>query len=140
MVTAAAVAAALIALVAVVVLLITGGGDDDDDVVAEPSRAITIEGDEYSFAPDPALGLAGEVEITLSNIGQIGHELVVLDAGVRITAPDQFDPAIEVARIDSIAGGTEASTTAELGAGTYQVVCLIGGHFESGMESDLIVS
>jgi uncharacterized cupredoxin-like copper-binding protein len=137
---AAGIAGVVLVVLAVVVVLALTGGDDGEPAVVEPSSAITIEGDEYSFVPDPALGLSGEIDLTLANVGKIGHELIILEPGVRIAAASEFDESTEVGRIDSIAEGTEASTSVDLDVGTYQVVCLIGGHLESGMSADLIVS
>jgi plastocyanin len=124
-------------LVAAVILIVTL---TRDDISPEPSLEVAIEGRDFRFGPDPARALVGDVRITMENKGSTGHELVVLREGVRLSQPAQFDESMSLGGIQSIARGITASVSVPLTAGTYQLVCLLPGHLESGMESDLIVS
>ena len=124
-------------VIVVVILILTVGGDDGP---AEPSASVTIEGTDFAYSPDPVLALAGEVEINFENRGQTGHDFVLLREGVRISLPDEFDDSMAIGRIPSIARGTSVTRTVTLDPGSYQIVCLLPGHLEAGMEADLIVS
>lgn len=129
----------VLGLILVVVLIIVAANAFSDDPPA-PSASITIEATEFAYSPDPVLALAGEVEITFENKGQVGHELILLDEGVRIAGPAEYDEATALDTIPSIARDVTVQRTLELDPGTYQIVCLLPGHFEAGMEADLVVS
>lgn len=133
------IAAGVLGVVVVAVLLVVIVDLLSDDP-AGPSASVTIEGTDFAYSPDPALALAGEVEITFENKGQIGHELILLREGVRITSPAQYDESMALGVIPSIARDVTVRRTIELDPGTYQIVCLLPGHFEGGMEADLVVS
>ncbi len=129
--------AAVVGLVVIgVILAMVLSGDGGS---GEPSLAVTVEGSDFAFHPDPAQALAGDVSITLDNKGSAGHELIVLEQGARIFRPDDFNEEMSLGRIPSIAKDSTATITVSLEPGTYQFVCLLPGHFEAGMESDLIV-
>jgi plastocyanin len=132
----AAGALGLIVAVVVVVAAVSLFSEDPP----EPSSSVTIEATEFAYSPDPVLALAGEVEITFENKGQVGHELILLPEDARIAGPAQYDESTALDVIPSIARDVTVRRTIELDPGTYQIVCLLPGHFESGMEADLIVS
>ncbi len=121
---------------AALVLMSLGG----EDAPLEPSASVTVEATDHAYSPDPVLALAGEVEIYFENKGLTGHELILLQEGQRITHSDQFDESIQLTKIPSIASGTNFTGTITLEPGTYQMICLLPGHFEAGMDADLIVS
>jgi plastocyanin len=133
------VAGGALGLIVVVVLVVVAVSVFSDDPPA-PSASVTIEATEFAYSPDPVLAVAGEVEITFENKGQVGHELILLREGVRIASPNQYDESMAIDIIPSIARDVTVQRTIELDPGTYQIVCLLPGHFEGGMEADLIVS
>jgi plastocyanin len=133
------IAAGALGLVVVVVLVIAAVNAFSEDPPA-PSASVTIEATEFAYSPDPVLALAGEVEITFENRGQVGHELILLPEGVRIAGPAQYDESTALGVVPSIARDVTVQRTIDLDPGTYQIVCLLPGHFEAGMEADLIVS
>ena len=133
------IAAGALGLVVVVVLVVAVGSLFSEDPPA-PSASVTVEATEFAYSPDPVLALAGEVEINFENKGQIGHELILLSEGARIASPTQYDESTALDVIPSIARDVTVQRTIELDPGTYQIVCLLPGHFEAGMEADLIVS
>jgi len=133
------IAAGALGLIVVVVLVVAAGSVFSDEPPA-PSASVTIEATEFAYSPDPVLALAGEVEITFENKGKVGHELILLSEGTRIVSPTQYDESTALGAIPSIARDVTVQTTIELDPGTYQIVCLIPGHFEGGMQTDLIVS
>jgi len=129
----------VIAAAAVVILGLGGDSDGGSADPNTPSAAITVVGDDFSFAPMQVRGLAGEVEITLDNEGPGVHELVVLEQGVRISARADFDESTSLGKIPLLAPGDSASEVFQLDPGDYQIVCLIPGHLEAGMTADLTV-
>lgn len=133
------IAAGALGLIVVVVLVVAAVSVFSEDPPA-PSASVTIEATEFAYSPDPVLALAGEVEITFENKGQIGHELILLSEGTRIAGPTQYDESTALAVIPSIARDVTVQRTIELDPGTYQIACLLPGHLESGMEADLVVS
>ena len=132
-------AAGALGLIVVVVLVVSVSSVFSEDPPA-PSASVTIEATEFAFSPDPVRALAGEVEINFENKGQVGHELILLSEGARIASPAQYDESTALDVIPSIARDVTVQRTIELDPGTYQIVCLLPGHFEAGMEADLIVS
>ncbi len=133
-------AASLVVVLAggiVAVIVSSGGGDEPP---AEASHDIAVVADDFDYTPNRMLGLAGEINITMTNTGLVGHNLIVLEQGVRISSATQFDESTELGRIESLAPGFDASLSLDLEPGTYQVVCLIPNHLEQGSTADLIVS
>ena len=109
-----------------------------------PSSDLKVKMTEFAFAPANASVKAGKVKLTATNIGQAPHELVVVKTN---TAPgslptnskgeveeDKLDVVGEVA--DVTAGKTK-STSLQLKAGTYAMICNIPGHYKGGMYGSL---
>ncbi len=109
---------------------------------AGPSSSVTITATDFDYEPDPVLALAGELEITFVNDGLTGHELRLLRPGIRIATAAEYDEAsMQLAELfPSIAMDTTVSRTVTIDPGTYQLVCILAGHLEAGMEADLVVS
>ncbi len=134
----ASLGAVVLAVLVIGLIVVSSGGEDPPPAGA--SHDITVVADDFDFSPQPLLGLAGAVNFTMTNEGLVGHNLVVLEQGVRISSATQFDPATELGRIESLAPGFDASLSLDLPPGTYQVVCLIPNHLEQGSTVDLVVS
>jgi len=128
----------VVVAVAVVVLVVALGSDPTPPPTA--SHDIKVVSKDFEYSPTPLLGLAGQINFTLTNKGLVGHNFVVLKKGVRISSATQFDPSMEIGRIDSLAPDYDASLSVDLEPGTYQIVCLIPNHLEQGSTVDLIVS
>ncbi len=112
----------LCALVAILALGMTACGGS-----AAPSggAALRVTLSEFKFAPDRWEVPAGTpVKLELKNGGTVEHDFVVEKANVKVSAP---------------AGRTVEKTVGALTAGTYQVLCSIPGHKESGMVGTLTV-
>lgn len=88
-----------------------------------------------------------EITITLTNEAAIDHEWVILRPGVTISSEDDL-PATEEELLanfvyweEEVEGGdTQTFTFTAPAVGTYQVICAIEDHFNSGMEGTLTVS
>jgi uncharacterized cupredoxin-like copper-binding protein len=115
-------------------IIIQGGGG--------AATSASFEGGEFFFEPANASVVGGvPVEITLDNTGAVDHELVVLKAGVTIATERDFSEDMVLAQIDAIGAGQVASTSVTFETpGTYQIACLLPGHFDGGMKGTITVS
>jgi len=136
------------AMVAASVLAACGSDDTGSSDSAEPATdaggggatELTIVGTDFAFDPSSAdIAADTDVTVTLQNDGAIAHQLSVLEAGVTVASEADFDEGTVVATIDEIDGGADASTTVNLAAGSYQVICAVVGHLDAGMEATLNV-
>ncbi len=132
----------VLAVVVIGALVLVPTSLGGDSAPAEPSHSVTIEATDFDYEPDPVLALAGDVEITFVNKGLTGHELRLLHPGIHVSTAEEFDEAtMQLAEIfPSISRDTTVSRTVTIGPGTYQLICVLPGHLEAGMEADLIVS
>lgn len=102
-----------------------GNGDGDGASVDAVDGAVTIEAGDLYFAPEQITARAGEVEITLRNVGSVEHDLVIEEAGDQLVV--HTDP------------GATATGSITLESGTYTFYCSIPGH-RTAMEGTLEVS
>ena len=96
------------------------------------------------FAFDPAnvsVPAGSEVTLTLINEGSVEHEWVLVEQGYTIEPPvDEQDEANIYWEAEVPADEIETFTfTAPETPGEYQIVCVIEGHLEAGMEGTLTV-
>ena len=96
------------------------------------------------FAFDPAevsVPAGAEVTLTLTNNGSIEHEWVLVEQGYTIEPPiDETDEANIYWEAEVPADETETFTfTAPETPGESQIVCIIEGHLEAGMEGTMTV-
>jgi uncharacterized cupredoxin-like copper-binding protein len=131
----------LLALGMSIVALVLATGDDGGGVASPtaPATALTVDADEFSFDPADAVVVADtDVEVTLDNTGAVAHNWTVLELGTTVTDEADYDPAMAIAEVAADPGGS-ASSTVNLPAGDYQVICTIAGHLAAGMEGTLEV-
>lgn len=98
----------------------TGGGGGGG------GTPVAIDGADLTFTPKTPTAPAGPVSITLKNVGQLQHNLLV-----------QEDPTFK--KLDVAPGGS-ATGTLNAKPGTYTLYCDIAGHRPAGMEAKLTVS
>jgi plastocyanin len=113
------------ALAVALTLSACGGGAQ-----APTGKTIEVETTEFAFTPNTFTAKVGEaITFEVTNKGTLDHNFVV------------FDPAgAEVARGTVALGGTANIKVTPSEAGTYEVVCDVAGHKESGMTGVLTVS
>ncbi|CAN5341440.1 MAG: plastocyanin/azurin family copper-binding protein [Acidimicrobiia bacterium] len=146
----------LLAVTAAVALVGACGGDDDagdpttvttGDQGAGPVE-LTVAMTEFAFDPAAATVTSGaEVTVTAENQGTVEHDWVMLDQGREITAEtdladdlDQVRAEWAVASLHTEPGGSDSVTFTAPGPGTYQVICMVAGHFSAGMEGEFTVT
>ncbi len=136
LITVGTILALVLSVVAIVMSRSEGSGGGA--TTAEASSEVAISAVEFAFEPDAWTVVAdAEASITLNNDGGVEHNWTVLEQGVNIASEADYDPATVVAATDDIAGGESGTAAVTLPAGTYQVVCTIAGHFDSGMAGTL---
>ena len=93
---------------------------------------------EYAFNPSAWTVTAGEeVTLTLTNEGAEEHEWALLSEEIESEADFTEDKVIW--EMEAASGASAQGTFTAPAAGIYQVVCVIPGHFDSGMEGTLTV-
>jgi len=115
-----------------------GGGDDDSGGGGEPATSVSIEAEDFAYGPDSWTIVAdAEVTVTVDNVGLNEHDWVVLKAGTDISDETEFSQDLVETELKGVQSGESDSTTINLPAGDYQVICAIAGHFDAGMEGTL---
>lgn len=126
-----------------------GSGTSATTTAAEaggpPSTDLTVSITEFEFAPNVWTVPAGEeVTITITNDGTLEHEWVLLKQGVRIASEDELPDSEEELEENFVEveehaepGETTTLTFTAPPADTYQVICAIPDHFNSGLEGRL---
>jgi plastocyanin len=111
-------------LAIVVVATIDGGSSGSSGVAAE-AAPIPVTLSEFKIAPAAIAAASGHVQLQITNSGSQTHNVSVV--GVKKSP-------------DIAAGKTGTLDLGELKAGTYQVLCEIPGHADSGMKATLTVT
>lgn len=131
-----------IALAGVIVLVLSACGSGGPDTSIDATMR------EFEFSPADWEVAAGEtITIELTNDGSVEHEWVILQSGVTIASEAELPETEEellanfVYWEDEVEPGESKTLTFEApAAGTYQVICAIEGHFDAGMEGELVSS
>ena len=111
-----------IALLAVA-LGVTGCASDSKD-----DGAIEVTAEDHKFVPDELEAEAGELTLSIRNLGQSIHEFEI------------FEGRTLVDEVEDIAPGLTRELTVSLKAGTYEYACKFEDHYERGMKGTLRVS
>jgi plastocyanin len=119
-------ARSLIVLLVTSALLAACGGDGK--AVREPSGKFTVTLDDYFIRPQNLQVPSGEVTITVTNHGRLGHTLRIRTrTGRNVRAFTTIEP------------GQSKTRTAKLSRGTYTMYCVLANHEELGMYATLKV-
>ena len=124
--------------IAIAVLALGVAACGDDDAGGEGTQ-IAATATNFAFSPDLWTVAAGEeVTLTLTNAGDEEHEWVIMNSP--ITSEAEFAEDLVYWEMEAAVGAVATDTFTAPAAGTYQVVCALEGHFDSGMEGELVVS
>ncbi len=113
------------------------------DAPTSETAAVSIEAEahEWDYTPDAWTVTAGEAfSIEFINDGGVEHDWTVLKLDEDIEKAAEFEESMVLLEVEEVPGQesrTEAFTIDE--PGTYQVICTISGHFNSGMAGTLTV-
>lgn len=121
-----------LALAALILALAACGGGDDEGEPSGDSDALELTlvagpGSELMFDQTSLEAPAGEVTITMTNDGDLPHNVAIKGSGV--------DEKGEV-----VNNGGTSTVTATLEPGEYTFYCSVPGHEAGGMEGTLTVT
>lgn len=138
-----------VASIAVLVGLVAAGGA----VKATAGGSTGIAGgakvkvllNEFTLRPSVERVAAGKVTFTVSNVGKVDHEFVVLKTVYRAarlpinSEGDVFERG-KIAKIAPMNRGTTEVLSLNLARGHYALVCNLPGHYQAAQFSDFSVS
>ncbi len=114
-------------------------GDDDATSTTAGGTQIAASARNFAFSPDLwTIGAGDEVTLTLTNTADEDHEWVIMNTP--ITAETEFTEAAVYWEMEATAGAVASDTFTAPAAGTYQIICALEGHFDSGMHGELVVT
>lgn len=128
--------------IALVALVLPACGDGDDGGVD-----VTLS--DFVVAPATTSAPAGEITFNLSNEAEQTHEFVIFRTDL---APDAMPVGTEgdvdeegegveaIDEVEDITGGSDATLTVTLDAGSYVFLCNLPGHYSQGMHVGFTVS
>lgn len=120
-----------------VALLVAACGDDD--AAADDNQQIAASASSFAFTPASWTVASGtDVTLTMTNTSDTEHEWVIMKAP--IASEDEFTEEGVFWEVEAGAGDTVTESFTPPAAGTYQVICGIGGHFTAGMVGELVVT
>lgn len=112
-------------LVSSMALLLAACGDDGPSAAEpeRPAKTVEITATEYRFAGDPTGIVGGDtIRFAVSNVGQLDHEMQVLDDGGTLLGRTTRIPP----------GGSDEVTVEFATAGDYKLICDIDDHQSRG--------
>jgi uncharacterized cupredoxin-like copper-binding protein len=105
-------------------------GSSTSGVAATPAGAVPAAMGEMWIHPSATSHAAGKVSFAVSNQGQMAHWFAIAKAPVKV---DQSGtPSGVIAKSAELSPGASAVVTAILAPGSYELVCLMPGHYASG--------
>lgn len=120
-------------------VVVTAACGDDDSGDGGDGTALAATATNFAFSPDLwTVGAGDAVTLTLTNSADQTHEWVIMSAP--ITAESEFTEEAVIWEMESEAGQVATDTFTAPAAGTYQIICALEGHFDAGMEGELVVT
>jgi plastocyanin len=117
----------LLAAVAAAALL-AGCGGDGGPTVREPTGKFTVTLDDYLIRPQTIHVPKGELTVTVTNHGLLGHTFRIRSANHDVLKFTTIKP-----------GETRPPRTFKLAPGRYTMYCALSNHEELGMHGTLVV-
>ncbi len=118
------------------------------------SSSVTVNLKEWSVTPNVLSAAAGDVTFVASNTGSIPHELVIIKTDLPFDAlvvepaqgnqdgyVNELSSGLPIGEIEDadLDPGQSHSTTFNLSAGQYVLICNLPGHYGAGMRVGLDV-
>ncbi len=117
----------VVAVVAVALIGCSGGGE-----------SIEAEAVDFAFTPTSWTVTEGaEVTLTLTNNGTEEHEWVIMSE--EISSGAEFSEDLVIWEMEAGPELSAKDTFTAPAAGTYQIICALDGHLDSGMKGTLTV-
>jgi hypothetical protein len=109
--------------------------------------SISVELDEFTVTVDPTSAPAGPATFGIDNVGNIAHQLTVIQTDLAEDAlpVDEATFAVDltglsvIADSDDVPSGETLELPADLVEGPYVLICNVPSHYESGMHTSFEV-
>ncbi|WLD92030.1 plastocyanin/azurin family copper-binding protein [Alkalihalobacillus sp. AL-G] len=120
-------------------------GDDHPQHTKETQNKLVIKASEYTFSPEQVKIEEGEkVTVVFKNVGEAEHDLEIIGLQAKMTQSNQnqhqHGNSNNKVHIHAMPGEEITVSFTPVQSGTYQYVCTIPGHKESGMTGFIEVS
>lgn len=125
---------------------VAGAAQESATVAAAAGNTLEVVLVDFAVRPAASAVPAGAVTFAVRNgSAETGHELVVIRSDVEPGALPQVEGRVDetqveiVGEVEGLGAGAEGSTTIDLSAGRYLLICNIAGHYALGMVAPLTV-
>jgi uncharacterized cupredoxin-like copper-binding protein len=129
-------------LVAAVVTMVAGVASAGAASQATPTVKVSLK--EFKVNAVPTSVKAGPVTFSVKNVGQLGHELVVVKTNVApAKLPVKNGKASEkgaIGEVSELKPGKSGKVTLKLTKGKYVLLCNVSGHYQAGQYAGFTVS
>lgn len=129
-------------LAGVCVLAIVGGVAIQTAVGA--GTTVNAKLREMTVGGVPAKVAAGRVTFVARNLGSVPHELVVVrrpsSGTLRVASFKAEEHGLAVGEVEEIEPGQSGRVTLTLKPGRYLLICNIVGHYQLGMQAELVAT
>ena len=107
---------------------------------ADPSPRV-VNASDFDVDVDVVAVAAGqEVTVQLRNSGNVEHNWTLLAAGVSVATSAEVVDSDVLATVTADPSQSVSTRFTAPAPGTYQVICIIEGHLEAGMNAMLVSS
>jgi uncharacterized cupredoxin-like copper-binding protein len=107
-------------------------GSSTSGVAAAPAGAVRATMGEMWIRSSTSSHKAGKVTFAVSNQGQMVHWFAIAKAPIKIDPSGTPAASGIIAKSAELSPGASAILTATLAPGSYQLVCLMPGHYAAG--------
>ena len=141
-----------LAISAIAIVAIGCGSDDKSTDAATaatttaPAAALSdtvgVKASEMKFVLTADAAVAGKVTFNAENVGQVGHEMVVIKTDTPASdLPVKNGEVSEKGSIGEIGPedltvGAKVTKSFDMPAGHYALICALPGHYQAGMYAD----
>ncbi len=111
-----------------------------NSVPLSPDNTPSIEMTDFKFTPSSFSVYSGrEINLKLSNNGEVEHEFILLKKETKAILPfDRDKQADDILFVFKLGAGQKSQNKFMLpDPGNYQIICAIQGHMEAGMVASL---
>ncbi len=107
--------------------------------ISAPAGTIGAEMGDMWLRASATTAKAGTVKFAVKNSGQMDHWFAIMRAPVALHG-GMLDNSAVIAKSKQLGPGQSQLVTAHLAAGTYELVCLMPGHYSAGQHQTFTVS
>jgi uncharacterized cupredoxin-like copper-binding protein len=116
------------------------GGSAASGAAAAPAGAVSTTMGEMWIRSSASSHPAGKVTFAVSNQGQMPHWFAIAKAPVKLDSGGTPAASSIVAKSAELSPGASATVTATLAPGSYELVCLMPGHYSAGQHAAFTVT